>query len=378
MTQLRIGISCYPTYGGSGVVATELAHALARQGDLVHVLSYDRPRRLDVSRAGITFHPVRVPLYPLFEYPPYSLALATKMVEVARRHELDLMHVHYAVPNAISAILARMILAPAPLPVVTTLHGTDVTLIGNDPSFLETTRFGVVSSDQVTAVSSWLRQTTLEQLGVSREITVIPNFVDPARFVRPAGEIGSGPGEEARLVHVSNFRPIKRTLDTIEVLQRVRQQVEARLILIGDGPERARIEERVRELGLEAAVTWLGECERIEPHLWSSDLLLQPSEQESFGLAALEAMACSLPVVGTAVGGLRELVRSGETGLLYPVGDVAGMAEGVLALLRDPERRRRYGHAGRRRALEDFDSARAVDAYREVYARAIATRPALV
>jgi N-acetyl-alpha-D-glucosaminyl L-malate synthase BshA len=386
MSKLRIGISCYPTYGGSGVIATELAHALARDGEEVHVLSYDRPRRLDTTLPGITFHLVTVPQYPLFEYPPYSLALATKMVEVAKRHRLDVLHVHYAVPNAVSAILARQILAPARLPVVTTLHGTDVTLIGNDPSYIETTRYGVMQSDRVTAVSDWLRRTTLEQLAIEREIDVIPNFVDEERFTgrftgrfshleRALPEELRARCEEPRvpqLIHISNFRPVKRTLDTVEILHRVRAAMPARLVLIGDGPERPSIEQRVRELGLEEVVTWLGERDAVEPYLSEADVLLQPSAQESFGLAALEAMACGVPVVGSAVGGLREVVLNGETGLLYPMGDVAGMAEGVVAILRDPQRQRRYGQAGRRRALETYDRARAVRAYREVYERAMA------
>ena len=373
---MKIGISCYPTYGGSGIVATELAMALANRGDEVHVVTYALPSRLSLASPRVFFHEVGVPHYPLFEYPPYSLALATKLVEVARHHQLDLVHVHYAVPNAVSAVLARQILAPQPLPVVTTLHGTDITLVGNDPNYLETTRFGVQQSDAVTAVSSALRDQTYQQLGLCKPIDVVPNFIDPARFA----EASKGPGarrwarrkDEKLLVHISNFRPVKRVLDVVEVFRRVLAEVPARLLLVGDGPERVKAELKCREESTCGAITFLGSLPLIEEVLVGADLFLLPSESESFGLAALEAMACHVPVVATDVGGLPEVVAHGETGYLFPVGDVASMAEAAIRVLRDDELRARLGRAARKRAVEHFDQDRVVARYREIYQRVTA------
>jgi N-acetyl-alpha-D-glucosaminyl L-malate synthase BshA len=375
---VKIGIVCYPTYGGSGVVASELALAMSDRGDEVHVLSYALPPRIAAEgpEHGVVFHEVKVPPYPLFEYPPYSLALASKMVEVARRHRLDLLHVHYAVPNAVSAILARQILGKVRagaehlpwLPVVTTLHGTDVTLVGNDPSYLETTRFGVLESDAVTAVSWSLRERTLRQLAIDREIEVIPNFVDARRTEPPPRiERTLTTGGERLLVHVSNFRPVKRLADVVEVFRRVREQVPCRLALVGDGPERAEALRRLSSAGLAEATTVLGTLDRVERVLWQADLLLLPSEEESFGLAALEALACGAPVIATRVGGLPEVVPDGEAGLLFAVGDTAGMAAGALRLLRDEAERRRMSEAGRRWAISRFDREAIVERYRALY-----------
>lgn len=373
---MRIGISCYPTFGGSGVVATELAHALAASGDEVHVLSYALPARLDPLCPNLYFHEVVVPHYPLFEYPPYSLALASKMAEVARYRQLDLLHVHYAVPNAVSAILAREIVSPQPLPVVTTLHGTDVTLVGNDPSYLETTRWAVRQSEAVTAVSEWLRCRTVEQLGLDgAQIEVIPNFIDPERFERlrqqPGARRWARHPEERILVHVSNFRPIKRVGDVLEVFLRVRERVPARLLYVGDGPERGLLEARVRELGLQESVLFLGSYPAIEEVLVGADLFLLPSAGESFGLAALEAMACEVPVVAARAGGVPEVVEDGLDGLLYPVGDVDAMAGGALNLLTGEERRRAMGRTARQRAVERFSEERMVARYRELYRRVL-------
>lgn len=372
---MKIGISCYPTYGGSGIVATELAMALASRGDEVHVVSYALPSRLSLASPRVFFHEVGVPHYPLFEYPPYSLALATKLVEVARHHDLDLVHVHYAVPNAVSAVLARQILAPRPLPVVTTLHGTDITLVGNDPNYLETTRFGILESDAVTAVSAALRDQTYEQLGLCKPIDVVPNFIDPARFA----EARKGPGArrwaregEKVMVHISNFRPVKRVLDVVEVFRRTLEHVPARLLLVGDGPDRVQAELRCRELGICHAITFLGSLPLIEEVLVGADLFLLPSRSESFGLAALEAMACHVPVIATSVGGLPEVVVHGETGFLYPVGDVDSMADAAIRVLQDDELRGRLARAARRRALEHFDQDRVVGRYREIYQRVMA------
>lgn len=373
---MRIGISCYPTFGGSGVVATELAMALASAGDEVHVLSYALPSRLALVSPNLFFHEVVVPHYPLFEYPPYSLALASKIAEVARFQGLDLVHVHYAVPNAVSAILAREIVAPRPLPVVTTLHGTDVTLVGNDPSYLETTRWAVISSDAVTAVSDWLKRKTVEQLCVEETpIDVIPNFIEPERYeaVRhlPGARRWARPGEKI-LIHVSNFRPIKRVMDVLEVYLKVREKIPARLLFLGDGPDRAKVESRCREVGCCDGVVFLGNHPAVEEILNGADLFLLPSAGESFGLAALEAMACEVPVIAAAAGGVPEVIEEGVDGLLFPVGDVDAMARGALELLADPERHRAFARRGRERAIARFSEAAIVARYRELYERVLA------
>lgn len=393
---MKIGISCYPTFGGSGVVASELAMALAegdpetgvegdRQVDEVHVISYAMPSRLSIRNPRLSFHEVVVPRYPLFDYPPYSLALATKMVEVARHEKLDLMHVHYAVPNAVSAVLARQILAPQPLPVVTTLHGTDVTLVGIDPSYLETTRFGVLQSDAVTTPSDYLRRTTIDQLGLEElgmdvPIDVVPNFVDPRRFDpnRPgvaAGESGAcrwaRPGERV-VVHVSNFRPLKRVRDVLAIFHRLHQEVpDTRLLMVGDGPDRPIAEQYCRDHGFCDAVTFVGTIPMVEEVLVGSDLFLFTSETESFGLAILEAMASGMPVVATAVGGVPEVMRDGETGYLHPVGDVEGMAASAVRILNDAGEHRRLADGARRRAVEHFSERDQVERYRAIYRRVL-------
>lgn len=371
---MRVGISCYPTYGGSGIVATELAMALADGGDEVHVLSYALPSRLSLNSSRIFFHQVVTPTYPLFEYPPYSLTLATKMVEVARHQQLDVMHVHYAIPNAVSAILARQILAPYPLAVVTTLHGTDVTLVGNDPAYLETTRWGIVESDAVTAVSESLRRTTMQQLGIQNQIDVVPNFIDPRRYEQVKGSPGARrwarPGERI-LIHISNFRPLKRVIDVVDVFLRLRSRFPCRLLMVGDGPERGRVEQHCRDNDACASITFIGSLPLIEEVLVGADLFFLPSETESFGLAALEALSCEVPVIATNVGGLPEVVVHGENGFLHPVGDVEGMAESAGRLLADEPMRKAFGAAGRRRAVEVFGQAPIVARYRSIYERVV-------
>jgi N-acetyl-alpha-D-glucosaminyl L-malate synthase BshA len=370
---MRIAISCYPSFGGSGIVATELAMGLAAVGDEVHVISYALPPRLVSLGPNLVYHEVVVPRYPLFEYPPYSLALATKMVEVARNHQVDLVHVHYAVPNAVSAVLARQILAPQPLRVVTTLHGTDITLVGTDPSYLETTRYGIVQSDAVTAVSAALRQQTFDQLGTTLPIDVIPNFIEPERFDAVANRPGARPGERI-LIHISNFRAVKRVQDVVEVFRRVHHQVQARLILVGDGPERARVEADCRQHGLCDAITFVGNLPLVEEILVGADLFLLPSESESFGLAALEALSCRVPVIATRVGGLPEVVVDGENGYLLPVGDVAGMADAAIGLLRDHDRHQQFADHARRWSVEQFSAAAVIGRYRDLYRRVLAGR----
>ncbi|HEV7786872.1 MAG TPA: N-acetyl-alpha-D-glucosaminyl L-malate synthase BshA [Thermoanaerobaculia bacterium] len=368
---MRIGISCYPTYGGSGIVATELAMALAERGDEVHVISYALPSRLSFLNSRIFFHEVVTPTYPLFEnFPPYSLALTTKMVEVARHAPLDVLHVHYAIPNAVSAVLAREIMAPTPLPVVTTLHGTDVTLVGNDPNYLETTRWGVNRSDAVTAVSESLRRTTIEQLGTRNEIHVIPNFIDPARFEAarklPGARRWARP-EERLLVHISNFRPVKRVLDVIAIFERVQKEIPSRLLMLGDGPDRGKVEQYCREHHICGSITFIGSLPLVEEVLVGADLFLLPSESESFGLSALEAMSCRVPVIASDAGGLPEVVDDGVTGFLRPVGDVEGMAAAALRLLSDEDLRRRFGEEARRQAVERFSQDAVVGRYRSLY-----------
>ncbi len=372
---MKIGISCYPTLGGSGVVATELAMALARLGDEVHVISYAMPSRLELVGPNLDFHEVVVPHYPLFDYPPYSLALATKMAEVARYQRLDLLHVHYAVPNAVSAVLARDIVGGNHLRVVTTLHGTDITLVGNDPNYLATTRYGIERSDAVTTVSDSLREDTIRQLGIERPIEVIPNFIEPERFLAARGGPGArrwARGDEALLVHVSNFRPVKRVLDVMRIFERIAQEVDCRLLLVGDGPDRALVEQRCRESNNCDRIQFTGNTAAIEEVLIGADLFLLPSETESFGLAALEAMSCEVPVIATAVGGLPEVVEDGVTGYLRPVGDIEAMASAALGLLRDPAKRRRFGKAARQQAVDRFSEAEIVELYRGLYRRALA------
>jgi L-malate glycosyltransferase len=373
---LRIGITCYPTFGGSGVVATELGLALADRGALVHFITYAPPSRL-VLHERVRFHEVNVTSYPLFgDFRPYTLALASKMAEVAEFEGLDILHVHYAVPHAISAVLARQILGAKAPKIVTTLHGTDITLVGRDPSYLPITRFGIDSADAVTAVSEWLREETISHIGTHMPIEVIPNFVDPERFRPNRGNAGMfAHGGEKLVCHVSNFRPVKRVLDVVEVFARIVKTVPSRLLMIGDGPERSRAEARCREMHIDGSVDFLGQFPDIEQILGACDLFLLPSENESFGMAALEALASAVPVITTAAGGLPEVVGHGEDGYLLPVGDVDGMAEHAIAILTDGDLHRRLGEAGRRRAVERFDIDRVIPRYAALYERVLAGEP---
>lgn len=376
-----VGVACFSTFGGSGVVAAEIAMALARRGHRAHVFSDDVPGRLDQREPNVIFHPVEVRAYPQLEHPPYTLALSSKLIEVARRERLDLIHAHYAIPHAASAYLARQVLASdgaAPAPrLITTLHGTDITLLGSDDSFLPLIRFAITSSEAVTTPSRWLRQATYDRLDIPRavNIDVIPNFVDTSRFSPRAAPPRAGDDrKDAVLVHVSNFRPVKRVDDVIAVFAEVRARAAALgrrvvLRLVGDGPERPRIMSLVHARGLEEGVQHLGERVDLPDILRGADVFLLPSETESFGLAALEAMACGVPVVASAAGGLPEVVTEGETGFLRAVGDVAGMAEAVFGLLTDPSRAARMSTAARRRAEEDFAPVPALDRYIELYRR---------
>lgn len=372
---MRIGITCYPTFGGSGVVATELGVALAEGGDDVHFISYALPSRLNILlHERVHFHEVTVTSYPLFDpYPPYTLALATKMAEVAVYEKLDVLHVHYAIPHAISAHLAKQILHSEELKVVTTLHGTDITLVGRDESYLPITRFGIEASDGVTAVSHWLKDQTEKNFGTNKAIEVIPNFVDTARFKRHESafcHVFGKPGDRM-LCHVSNFRPVKRVMDVIEVFEKVSRVVPSQLIMIGDGPDRSRAEAYCREHHLRDRVHFLGNVPNLEELIGASDLFLLPSEAESFGMAALEALSSEVPVIATRAGGLPEVIEDGVSGYLLPVGDVAAMAERATEILQNDELRHRMGTAGREMAIARFDEKKIVPQYREMYERVI-------
>jgi L-malate glycosyltransferase len=369
----RIGITSFATQGGSGIVATELGLALARRGDFeVHFISNALPVRLRHFTPNVFFHEVEPASYPLFPHTPYSLTLASKMTEVARYHELDVLHVHYAIPHAASAFLAKQMLLPEPIGVITTLHGTDITLVGQQPSFFPLTRFVIDRSDAVTAVSDFLREETVQVFGVQREIEVIRNFVDTQVFVpRPdlrASNPLTIPGTPL-ILHASNFRKVKNLPGVIEVFARVRAQRPCLLVLVGDGPERGPAEQHVRALGVEADVRFLGGQETMEELVAMADVLLLPSETESFGLVALEAMSCATPVVASRRGGLPEVVTDGETGFLREPDDLDGMAAVVTMLLDDPVRARRMGERGREIACERFCIRCVIDEYVELYDR---------
>ncbi len=369
---MKIGITCYPTYGGSGAVATELGLMLADRGHEVHFISYAQPFRLDRFHERVFFHEVELEQYPLFEHSPYSLALAVAIHETAAKCDLDIMHVHYAIPHATSAWIAREMLLPErKLPIVTTLHGTDITLVGLHPSFHTITRFSILRSQGLTAVSEFLRDETVRDFGVpSDRIRMIPNFVDTDRYDRgrdPCHRTTLAPGGERIVMHVSNFRAVKRVVDVVEIFARIARTVRARLVLVGDGPERPHAIERAEELGLKDRVLFLGKHASVDELFRCCDLFLLPSESESFGLAALEAMACASPVVATRVGGLVELVPDGVAGHLLPVGDVEAMGEAATAILSDHGTWRRMSTAARQIAVERFSAERVVPVYESYY-----------
>ncbi|MBU0519619.1 N-acetyl-alpha-D-glucosaminyl L-malate synthase BshA [bacterium] len=368
---MKIGISCYPTFGGSGVVASMLGLELARLGHQIHIVAYAPPARLTTFHPNLHFHKVEVTDYPLFEYPPYSLSLASKLLEVASQEKLHLFHVHYAIPHAVSGYLAQEMQGEQRIPMVTTLHGTDITLVGNMPSFMPITKFVLDKSDAVTAVSQSLKDETIKFFGVDREIHVVPNFVRSDLFQCPdKGGIDHRPrppGETPTLVHISNFRPVKRVTDVIKIFALVHKKIPSQLLMVGDGPERGPAERLARELGLQDSVYFLGEQLDINSIFATANVLLQPSETESFGLTPLEAMATCTPVVASKVGGLPEVVIDGETGFLLPVGDVEGMAGKVMDLLTDPQLYLKMAASGRERALSLFNVQRIIDLYMQVY-----------
>lgn len=371
---MRIGMVCYPTFGGSGVVATELGKALAAAGHEIHFITYDLPARLGSFRANVFYHEVNVSEYPLFDYPPYELVLTSKIVEVARNRQLDLVHVHYAIPHASAAIMARTILAieGTRLPVVTTLHGTDITLLGRDPAFEPVISYAINASDAVTAVSQSLRSDTFKLFGVNREIRVVPNFYHPQHMEGPADEefrATIAPHGEPILTHISNFRPVKRVCDAVRMFAEVRKVRPAKLLLVGDGPERPAAEHLARALGVDGDVICLGKVKNPVEALKVSDLFVLPSESESFGLAALEAMAAGVPVLATDAGGLPEVIRHGVSGLLCEVGDVAGMAAHALRLL-EPKQLAKFRKQARERA-EEFRIDKVLPSYLAAYDEAL-------
>jgi N-acetyl-alpha-D-glucosaminyl L-malate synthase BshA len=376
---MKIGITCYPTYGGSGVVATELGIELAANGHEVHFITYSQPFRLTGREHGIFYHEVPVSNYPLFEYPPYDLALATRMSEVAAYYQLDLLHVHYAIPHSISAYLARQMLAEKNrcLPFVTTLHGTDITLVGLDHSYLPITRFGIDQSDGVTAISNYLRDQTVQQFKVKREIEVIPNFVNCDVYtplspeIREAGRAQYAEPGEKILIHLSNFRPVKRAVDAVEVFARVVEHIPARLLLVGDGPDRSQAEWLARRKGIQERIHFLGKQASVSDLLPLADLMLMPSELESFGLVALEAMACKVPSIATEVGGIPELIEDGVNGRLFPVADVDGMAKAAVELLSDDAKHAAMAAAGRQTAQQRYCASKIIPLYEAFYERVL-------
>jgi N-acetyl-alpha-D-glucosaminyl L-malate synthase BshA len=368
---MKIGITCYPTYGGSGVIATELGKELALRGHKIHFISYALPFRLTGFVENIVFHEVELSSYPLFEFPLYSLSLASKMVEVAEYEELDLVHVHYAIPHASSAYLAKQMLkGKHDLKVVTTLHGTDITLVGLEPSFLPLVKFSIEESDGVTAVSRFLKEKTLTNYDIAKNIEVIPNFVDTGLYKPKDGcsyRKHIAPNKEKVLVHTSNFRQVKRVPDTLRIFAKVIEEIPAKLVLVGDGPERSECERLSRQLNLYDHVKFLGKQEGLVEILNASDIFLIPSQSESFGLAALEAMACGLPVISSSVGGLPELVRHNETGYIAEIGDIDRMAKYTLELLTNEKKYRLFSTNARERAVTMFDKSKVIPKYEEYY-----------
>ncbi|MGV3764066.1 N-acetyl-alpha-D-glucosaminyl L-malate synthase BshA [Parapedobacter sp.] len=373
---MKIGIVCYPTFGGSGVVATELGKALAANGHQIHFITYSQPARLDFFSENLYYHEVTISKYPLFDFPPYELALASKLVDVVRFEKLDILHVHYAIPHASAAFMAKQILATygINIPVVTTLHGTDITLVGKDASYSPVVTFSINQSDGVTAVSENLKAETLDHFDIKREIRVIPNFIDLGRFnLQPRQHFKQAiaPGDERVLVHTSNFRKVKRTTDVIRIFKKVQEKIPSKLLMVGDGPERTAAEQLSRELGVANDIRFLGKQDAIEEILSVSDLFLIPSGSESFGLAALEAMACKVPVISSNSGGLPELNVDGVTGFLSEIGDVDDMAAHAIHILEDCDRLQQFKEAALNRA-KDFQLANIMPLYEQYYQEVIA------
>ncbi|MFB9864023.1 N-acetyl-alpha-D-glucosaminyl L-malate synthase BshA [Rufibacter immobilis] len=373
---MKIGIVCYPTFGGSGVVATELGKALAQKGHKIHFITYSQPARLDYFNENLFYHEVNIPNYPLFQYPPYELALASKMVDIVQFEHLDVLHVHYAIPHASAAFMAKQILQSKgiQIPVITTLHGTDITLVGKDASYEPVVTFSINQSDAVTSVSHDLRKETYEHFPIEKDIVVIPNFINLERFQKQRKDhfkSAIAPFGEKLLVHTSNFRGVKRIGDIIKIFSKVREKIPSKLLLVGDGPERPKMENLCRKLGICQDVRFLGKLEAVEELLSVADVFLMPSEKESFGLAALEAMACEVPVISSNAGGLPELNVHGVTGFVSNVGDVKDMVKNTLFLLQDDQLPTFKANALAR--AKEFEIGKIVPLYEQVYQQAADT-----
>lgn len=368
---MKVGITCYPTYGGSGIVATELGLELANRGHEIHFITYSNPIRLDPGIPRIHYHEVEVSNYPLFQYPPYCLALASRMAEVAESYALDLLHVHYAIPHSISALLAQqMLAAKRRLPFITTLHGTDITLVGSDRSYFSITKFSIEQSNGITSISDFIQQRTAEVFGVRDRVRVIPNFVNIKTYKpdpKKAGTRRFAPAGEKLLIHLSNFRPVKRVLDCIHILARARKMAPAHLLMVGDGPDRGPAEILARDLGVQDHVTFLGKQDHVERLIPLAHVLLMPSELEAFGLAALEAMACGVPPIGTKAGGVPELITHGVDGFIEGVGDLDAQAARAVELLTDESLHHRMASAARHTAVSRFSTERIIPLYERYY-----------
>lgn len=372
---MKIGIVCYPTFGGSGVVATELGKGLASKGHEVHFITYNKPARLDFFSENLYYHEVSISQYPLFDFPPYESALASKLVDVVRFEKLDVLHVHYAIPHASAAYLAKQILKSygIDIPVITTLHGTDITLVGKDKTFKPVVTFSINQSDGVTTVSENLKSQTLESFDITTDIQVIPNFIDLDRFVNKNREHfkkAIAPGNERILVHTSNFRKVKNTLDVVKIFEQVSKVIPSKLLMVGDGPERSNAEELSRQLGISNSVRFLGKQDAVEEILSVSDLFLMPSSSESFGLAALEAMACRVPVISSNIGGLPELNKQGETGFLSDVSDIEDMSKNAIHILEDCNRLEKFKQAAYEHATK-FEISQILPLYENYYQQVI-------
>jgi len=377
---VKVGITCYPTYGGSGIVATELGLELANRGHEIHFITYSNPILLDPGIPRIHYHEVEVSNYPLFQYPPYCLALASRMAEVARSYSLDLLHVHYAIPHSISALLAQqMLAAERNLPFITTLHGTDITLVGSDRSYFSITKFSIEQSNGITSISDFIQQRTAEVFGVKDRVVVIPNFVNIETY-KPDPEKKAArrfaPADDKLLIHLSNFRPVKRVLDCIHILARARKGAPAHLLMVGDGPDRGPAEILARDLGVQDHVSFLGKRDHVERLIPLAHVLLMPSELEAFGLAALEAMACGVPPIGTRAGGVPELITHGVDGFIEGVGDLDAQAARAVELLTDDGLHHRMAAAARHSAVSRFSTERIIPEYERYYGEICGQRSA--
>jgi N-acetyl-alpha-D-glucosaminyl L-malate synthase BshA len=367
---MRIAIICYPTHGGSGVIATELGIELAKRGHQIHFISYSTPFRLHGFQQNVYYHEVDISDYPLFKYPPYDLSLATKIVQVVGEYDIDIIHAHYAIPHAISAYLAKQMLNGKKPKIITTLHGTDITLVGMDSSFYQAVKFSLDESDGVTAVSNYLAERTAREFAVQKQIRIIYNFVDTKRFDGQVADCNIRsfvPNKEKILIHASNFRPVKRLNDVIKIFAHVRKEIPVRLIMVGEGPDRQTSHALSIELGVNNEVLYLGTQDYMENLLGCADVFLLPSSEESFGLAALEALSCRTPVIGTRVGGVPEVISHGENGYLHQVGDVEAMGHDIVRLFKDKDKMRRFQEAARQTAVDRFDTQLIVPQYEQFY-----------